>query len=223
MKVCCKCSENCNKNKKESLRAVYGNLKKSKLLGDVFLIFLGIIILVSGNEICFCISSLVILICSARITYKILFNAKEKFNQHTTILMGIGYFLLTAVVLFGNLYYRGSLELFKSYIFALPILVLLFALYFWLVYLACCLKVVKKIGKDRYVFLAKSAESMLEAVLVCFSSSIVVWLLPEKESIIKLYYHFINIFINITYPLLNMYIGTRLELDDYIGKIDKKD
>ena len=231
MKSCCKCSDNCNKNKKESisdvLKTVYSNLKELRLLEDLCGIFLGIIFLCiyylnNRNEAYFYVSFLVTLICYANTTYKLLFNAKEKFNRDT-ICVWIMHFFLILMVLYEKKNYEANPKQLKSYIFVLPIFVFIFALYFWLVYLACCLKVIKKIRKDKYIFLAKSAESMLKAVLVCFSSSIVVWLLPEKESIIKLYYHFINIFINITYPLLNMYIGTRLELDDYIGKIDKKD
>ena len=57
-----------------------------------------------------------------------------------------------------------------NYVYAISILFITSAAYFWLIYLMNCIKIIKVIKKEKSVFLVNSIKSMLGAILIWFSA-----------------------------------------------------
>ena len=56
---------------------------------------------------------------------------------------------------------------------------------------------------------------MLNAILVCFSATVIICFLPNKQIVLKSIYQVVNVFINAMYPFIDMYTYVRSEIDEF--------
>lgn len=145
------------------------------------------------------------------------FNGKEKFNKDSLFIC-LCCILPLVPLIFYIIYeacFKKTQEYLKQYTNYSAIVIILLSFYFWIIYLYRCREVIIEIKKDECLFFIKMVKSMLGAVLVCFSATIIISSLLEQDSMTKSIYQVVNIFVNAMYPFMDMYTYVRSKLDKY--------
>ena len=146
---------------------------------------------------------------------------KERFNE-TSLFMCLGSTVtLAPLVLFLLIIVIGKAKIdkdLKTQVVIATLIIVGTSIISWIVYLIFCRKVIKEIKTDSILFLTKMIWSMLTAIFVCFSSTVVILLLSKKDSNMTVLYQLLNICINAFSPLIQMYIYVRKELDKFLDK-----
>lgn len=133
----------------------------------------------------------------------------EKFNRDTVYLFtsfgALEFFLFILAYIFVDNY----IDLI-GYAYVIPIMFLINGVFFWWTYYLGCLKTIKELNKDKYIFFASSAKLILGAILVWWASKEIIGSFDYNTNY---YYQFFNILVNSSYPLIGMYIYVRTEIN----------
>lgn len=133
----------------------------------------------------------------------------EKFNRDTVYLFtsfgALEFFLFILSYIFVDNY----IDLI-GYAYVIPIMFLINGVFFWWTYYLGCLKTIKELNKDKYIFFASSAKLILGAILVWWASKEIIGSFDYNTNY---YYQFFNILVNSSYPLIGMYIYVRTEIN----------
>ena len=145
------------------------------------------------------------------------FNDNKRFNKDS---LGICLsFIYPVIPLFFYLIYGISIKeahkYLNDYAFIAAIVIISFSLYLWIIYLFRCRQAITTLNKDKYFFTLKMFKSMLSAILVCFSATLIIESLPGEQNVIKLIYEIVNVSVNAMYPLIDMYTYVRSEIDEF--------
>lgn len=133
----------------------------------------------------------------------------KKFNRDTVYLFtsfgALEFFLFILAYIFVDNY----IDLI-GYAYVIPIMFLINGVFFWWTYYLGCLKTIKELNKDKYIFFASSAKLILGAILVWWASKEIIGSFDYNTNY---YYQFFNILVNSSYPLIGMYIYVRTEIN----------
>ncbi|RMC50147.1 hypothetical protein F5ESL0263_03805 [Lactobacillus sp. ESL0263] len=149
------------------------------------------------------------------------FNKKEQFNKDSLYIFlscNIPLFLLSIVLVIVAIF-PDTHKFLKDLAFFSAFIIIILSIYFWIIYLWRCNKTIVEIRKDKYLFSIKMIRLMLNATLVCFSATVIIRFLPNKQIVLKSVYQVINVLINAMYPFIDMYVYVRSEID----KFDKQE
>lgn len=176
-----------------------------------------IILLNSGtnNYIPYILLSILLIFLVTKILYLSFFNGIEKFNQDSKYICTLvlpSFVVLNLSILFQGIEVNKQI---KNYFIAISLILFLLSIYFWIIYLMRCKKIINEINKDWYIFLAKMVQSMVIATLICYSGIVVIMLLEEKYNTIKVCYQAIYTTMNLIYPFIDMYTYVRSEIDEF--------
>ena len=162
-----------------------------------------------------------LIICECWIIFRVSFNGKEKFNKDSFFICSFYIVPLIMLILIflsnvGNVnnqlmdlpFEISSSFLASSICFAV-------ALFFWIVYLKRCKKVIIEIKEDWHLFLIKIIKSIISETLLFFSGIICISSFTCEGDISRLFFQPIYIFFNLMFPFIEMYTYVRLKIDEF--------
>ena len=148
------------------------------------------------------------------------FNKNEQFNKDSLHIFLCC--LLPLVPLLLEMFIPDTYKYLKDFAIFSAVIIIVLSIYFWIIYLWRCNKTIVEIRKDKYLFSIKMIRSMLGAILVFFSATLVIWSLPNEQIIFKIPCQVVNVFVNAMYPFIDMYVYVRSEIDEFDKQEEEK-
>lgn len=141
-----------------------------------------------------------------------LFNDEKNFNRCS---LAIYILYIAPLILILLLKWDGVQN--KSIYAIISIMVIFIcSLCLWVIYFACCIKVITDIKQDKFLFLLTVSKSILASLLVGFSGHIIILSHFGKNDDNTIVYQLFNIVINATYPFIDMYTYVRSKLNKHM-------
>ena len=133
------------------------------------------------------------------------FNERTKFNSDTTKLFSL-YGVIELLLFLFSVVFADNYKKFCGHAYVIPALFLMSGVFFWCIYYARCSKTIKELKKEKYILIVNSVKSVLGATLVWWASTKII---GSFEVGTDYHYYFFNILVNLSYPLLVMYVYVR--------------
>lgn len=169
------------------------------------------------ERVAFFIGSLVLFISITGLLKSAYFNKNEQFNKDSlyiflSCLLPLVPLPLETII---GAVFPDTHKYLKDFATFSAVIIIVLSLYFWIIYLNRCIKAIVEIRKDKFFFSIKMIRLMLNAILVCFSATVIICFLPNKQIVLKSIYQVVNVFINAMYPFIDMYTYVRSEIDEF--------
>jgi len=169
------------------------------------------------EKVAFSIGGLVLFISITGLLKSAYFNKNEQFNKDSlyiflSCLLPLVPLPLETII---GAVFPDTHKYLKDFATFSAVIIIVLSLYFWIIYLNRCIKAIVEIRKDKFFFSIKMIRLMLNAILVCFSATVIIWFLPNKQIVLKSIYQVVNVFINAMYPFIDMYTYVRSEIDEF--------
>jgi len=193
------------------MRKLFEILKKCKDLIIIQILGLILLIIAFNNWLTNTIGGVIFGAAIILFCYFIIKFILQLFYKYTKILnkftiLAITYYSVGMIIFLLIIKYILSLryKFNESYLFP----IFLYAACCWTVYLTFCIKVLKSINIACSLFVATTAKAILIAI--------VAWMAVYNNSKSSLYINYVSIGISFSYPILDMYIYVRSEINKYI-------